>query len=543
MKSSNLTEALYNDGLISSADAAAVSRIMTQTRKSEIYALSVSGLLKKPGVSALLAGRYALQPVSLEGRIIPHEVLRGVSADMLFRLSAVPFEYADSAHRAIRVAMADPTDISAIDDLSAYTSCRILPYVCSEDEINSAIGKAYNIDSEREATTDDSQAYRDDAIIKFVTDILSGAVRMRASDIHIEGMPDFMRIRYRIDGELYEKTRYPADMQPSVVTRIKIMGNMDIAEKRLPQDGKFSITVDGGEYDVRVSVMPTLFGEKCELRIAPKRLVFNNKSDLGLRENDIPKFERLFSAPHGLVLITGPTGSGKTTTLYSALSELNAVSTNIITIEDPVEITIPGINQIQLHKYGGLTFSSVLRSALRQDPNIIMIGEIRDAETAKVAVQASITGHLVLSTLHTNSAASAVNRLVNMGVERYLLADALVGVVSQRLVRKLCPVCRRKYIPGEEERRFLGIDGQTELYRTGTCKQCNDTGYSGRTSVYEIMEIDDNLRKIISGTDFKTEQVQKYATENGMQTLFESAVSLVKSGITSAEEIKKTVTV
>ena len=377
-------------------------------------------------------------------------------------------------------------------------------------------------------------------IVQLVRGMIEQAIRQRASDIHIEPMPDKVRVRYRIDGALYERISYSDKLLPAIVARIKVTGGMDISEKRKPQDGRITQIVDKREYDIRVSSIPTVYGEKIVLRIASKNALMRSKEELGLSDSDVQKFDSILKHPHGIILVTGPTGSGKSTTLYTALSELNREDVNIITVEDPVEANIDGVNQIQVNNKADLTFANALRSILRQDPDIIMIGEIRDSETAEIAVQASITGHLVVSTLHTNSTASSVSRLVDMGVEPYLLSDALVGVIAQRLVRRLCPFCRRKRKPDSYEKVILGLkpDADNDIYEPGGCPQCDNTGYKGRIGVYEILEVTADIRRNITERA-STEEIRKTALEGGMDTLRMEATRYVLEGITSFSEMTK----
>ena len=349
-----------------------------------------------------------------------------------------------------------------------------------------------------------------------------------------------VRIRYRIDGTLYEKVTYSTRLLPAIVARVKIIGGMDIAEKRKPQDGRITQVVDRLEYDIRVSILPTVYGEKIVMRLTSKTALTREKSQLGLKTEELEQFDRILSNPHGILLVTGPTGSGKSTTLYTALSELNNSEVNIITVEDPVEANIDGINQIQVNNKADLTFASALRSILRQDPDIIMIGEIRDTETAQIAVQASITGHLVVSTLHTNSAASTVTRLEDMGIEPYLIADSTVGIIAQRLVRRLCPFCKKEKSSDEEERKLLGLEDKEDLviYEPCGCNKCDNTGYKGRIGVYEIMEVTHDLKNVIAKGG-NADEIKQIALNEGMRTLRMSATQYVLDGITSISEMKK----
>ena len=397
--------------------------------------------------------------VSTATMTIPEDIVSLVNPNILRKYMVMPFGYAANNMNVLRVAMADPMDMVAIDDLSMVTHLEIEPYIATTHDIMISIdkyfGNAEALDAaeayakEREAKKaagedeNEEDTVADSPIVIMVRNMIESAARQRASDIHVEALETKVRIRYRIDGALFEQITYDIGMLPAIIARLKILGGMDISEKRKPQDGRISIIVDRVEYDIRVSILPTYYGEKCVMRLAQKTALTRSKKDLGLGDADMKKFDHILSNPHGIILVTGPTGSGKSTTLYTALSELNKEDVNIITVEDPVEANINGINQVHVNVKAGLTFASALRSILRQDPDIIMIGEIRDGETAQIAVQASITGHLVVSTLHTNSSAATIARLLDMGVESYLIADSVVGVIAQRLVRRLCPKCKK----------------------------------------------------------------------------------------------------
>lgn len=448
-------------------------------------------------------------------------------------------------------------DMLALDDLSMVTNRLIDPVVATPREIMMAIDKYYgnaealkaasSYEQEREDLFREDEVERminDDVnnspIVQLVNGMLEQAVRQRASDIHIEALEKKVRVRYRIDGALFEKITYNIKLLPAIVARIKITGGMDISEKRKPQDGRITTFVDGKEYDIRVSILPTVFGEKVVMRITNKNALTVNKSQLGLGPHEAELFDHILSNPNGIILVTGPTGSGKSTTLYTALSELNTEDVNIITVEDPVEANVNGINQVQTNNKAGLTFASALRSILRQDPDIIMIGEIRDGETAGIAVQASITGHLVVSTLHTNSAASTVTRLEDMGVPSYMIADAVVGIIAQRLVRRLCPKCKRLKQASQDELELLGFDEYAEvsIYEPVGCGNCDDSGFRGRIGVYEILEVSEGVKKVIAkGGD--AEEIKEAALENGMKTLRMCATQYVLDGITSISEMVK----
>lgn len=512
------------------------------------------GFTSEENITKALTRQLGVEMVSTATMTIPEDIISLVNPNILRKYMVMPFGYAANNMNVLRVAMADPMDMVAIDDLSMVTHLEIEPYIATTHDIMISIdkyfGNAEALDAaeayakEREAKKaagedeNDEDTVADSPIVIMVRNMIESAARQRASDIHVEALETKVRIRYRIDGALFEQITYDIGMLPAIIARLKILGGMDISEKRKPQDGRISIIVDRVEYDIRVSILPTYYGEKCVMRLAQKTALTRSKKDLGLGDADMKKFDHILSNPHGIILVTGPTGSGKSTTLYTALSELNKEDVNIITVEDPVEANINGINQVHVNVKAGLTFASALRSILRQDPDIIMIGEIRDGETAQIAVQASITGHLVVSTLHTNSSAATIARLLDMGVESYLIADSVVGVIAQRLVRRLCPKCKKARYATEEEKRSMGIRPETPnvvLYDPIGCNSCNK-GYKGRIGVYEIMEITPRLKKIISNKE-DSDVLKQAALEEGMSTLRMSAARTALQGITSYSEM------
>lgn len=514
------------------------------------------GFIDELTIVKVLEKQLKVERIQLASIVIDPEILKLVSEQILRKYMVMPFEFHKSNPNVLRVAMADPLDIIAIDDIAIITNLKIEPTVATPKEIATAIDKYYG-NAEAKAVAErytkeketqnkgkeDETVYDDvnnSPIVLLVKAIIEQAVRQRASDIHIEPFEHTIRVRYRVDGILSEVMNYEINLLPAVVARIKIIGDMDISEKRKPQDGRITIIVDREEFDIRVSILPTVYGEKIVMRITSKKGLTKAKKELGFSDEEMQKFDLILKHPHGMILVTGPTGSGKSTTLYTALSELNTSEVNIITVEDPVEANIDGINQVQVNPKAEMTFATALRSILRQDPDIIMIGEIRDLETAEIAVRASITGHLVVSTLHTNSAASTITRLVDMGIEPYLIADATVGVIAQRLVRRLCPSCKKIHITEELEYELLGVDKNDELtiYEPCGCHICNGTGYFGRIGLYEIMPISSRIKEIISRNG-SANQIRDIALEEGMNTLQMSARKLVLEGITSVDEMKK----
>lgn len=554
-KKIRLGDILINSGVLSEEALSEGLELKKGSPKRLGEILVESGFVTEDQIADALCSQLRMDRIDLSTVHIPEDILQLVNSTLLKKLVVLPFEYAAGNMNVIRVAMSDPMDMNAVDDISIVTNLKVEPVVSTSRDILLAIDRYYGSDDvisaankyamEKERTqTAEDDLYEEDVnsspIVQLVKTMIEQAVRLRASDIHIEPMERQVRVRYRIDGALYEKISYSTKLLPSIVTRIKIIGGMDISEKRKPQDGRITQVVDRQEYDIRVSVIPTVYGEKIVLRLTSKKALTKEKSQLGLRREELQCFDHIFKNPHGIILVTGPTGSGKSTTLYTALSELNTGDVNIITVEDPVEANIDGINQVQVNTKAELTFATALRSILRQDPDIIMIGEIRDSETASIAVQASITGHLVVSTLHTNSASGTVTRLVDMGMEPYLLADSIVGVIAQRLVRKLCPECKKAVQAAEEDKELLGSNPGEPLtiYEPCGCSKCDNTGYRGRIGVYEIMEITPDLRRVIARKS-NADQIREQALKEGMHTLRMSAARYVLDGVTSMHEMKK----
>lgn len=517
-----------------------------------------SGLVSELEIAQALHIQLGIEIVDLRGMRIPQEVISLVSGSVLRKHNVLPIGFDENTTDLILV-MSDPLDMVAIDDISIITNCTIEPRISTSGEINAVLDRYFGTDEamsaaeqyakekeQRMAELVSAAAEQDSdlnsaPIVQLVRSIVEQAVRQRASDIHFDALEKQIRVRYRIDGVLAEKMLYDINLLPAITARIKIMSGMDISEKRKPQDGRMTVIVDRTEFDIRVSVLPSYFGEKIVMRLASTTALTRSKAELGLRPDELKKFDHLISNPNGILLVTGPTGSGKSTTLYTALTELNSEAVNIITVEDPVEASLQGVNQVQVNPKADLTFANALRAILRQDPDIIMIGEIRDYETASIAVQASITGHLVVSTLHTNSAAASITRLIDMGVESFLLADSIIGVIAQRLVRRLCPGCKKQRFATEEEKELLGLEndcGAVEIYEACGCQLCSDTGYYGRIGVYEIIEINQNLKRIISKKG-STEEIKNQALQDGMRTLRMGATQFVLEGITTISEMIK----
>ena len=461
----------------------------------------------------------------------------------------------------VRIAISDPYDTSCLDDLRLlFDGADIQTELVGRRAVMAAINQVYDrggagaLDSILEDAADDFAAVAselsaepedlldadDEApIIRLVDSLVQQAVKERASDIHIEPFEKEIRVRFRVDNMLYEPVSpLPKALLPSVVSRIKILGGLDIAEKRLPQDGRIRLKIAGRDYDVRLSTVPVAHGERLVLRLLPRTTDMLDLEHLGFGKRQLEVWNKLIQRPNGIILVTGPTGSGKTTTLYGALSRVNRNDVNIITIDDPVEIQLAGVGQIEVNPKIGLTFARALRTVLRQDPNVVLVGEIRDLETAEIAIQASLTGHLVFSTLHTNDAPSAITRLVDMGVEAYLVASSLAAVLAQRLVRVLCKECRVPYQPTAEELAEVGIGAQQKLqiYHPAGCSQCHDTGYAGRVGIFELMIVDDAIRNLVT-QNVDAKAIKRIAAQGGMQTLRVDGARKVLAGVTSLEEV------
>lgn len=514
------------------------------------------GFVSERDIVDILCSQLHIDYVELRNIKLDEAAVYLINETIVKKYNLIPIGFDKNNPNHLRVAMSDPMDFMAIDDVAIFTNMKVVPVLSTSSQIAFqidryfgrqsviAVADQYKKEQGIEDAVRDSTQTREETvtgqspIVVMVRSIIEQAVRQRASDIHFEPMKEGIRIRFRIDGNLVEVMSYDFSIYTGIIARLKIISGMDIAEKRKPQDGRTTMIIDHVEYDVRLSSIPTVYGEKVVMRLTNNEKLTTDKKTLGLSDEDMKKFDHMLSHPHGIILVTGPTGSGKSMTLYTALSELNKETVNIVTVEDPVEANIEGVNQIQVNPKSNLTFASALRSILRQDPDIIMIGEIRDKETAEIAVQASITGHLVASTLHTNSTSASIARLLNMGLESYLIADALVGIVAQRLVRKLCR-CKVRSVASSFEKKELGVkDDELIIYEPGGCQLCGYTGYYGRTGVYEMMPISMALREAIARKDLSS-KIKEIAVREGMITLKESAARLVKEGVTSIQEMRK----
>ena len=553
-----LGDLLVEKGLITEEQVKEALQIQRDTRtdtESKLLGdiLIEKGYVTNDDIILAIQDQMSIEKVVLSDRKIPDSVLK-VFNDVTFlkQNQCMPFEIENGL---LKIAMTNPLQTQALDYIKLQTGLKVESYITTVNDINAALDKYFgsaqmqtlveefdDSDFVTDVSEEVDDTNEDAPMIRLVNAIFEQAVHCMASDIHIEPMENYIRVRYRIDGDLVEqKSKYPSKFLGGITSRIKIMGNMNIAEKRRPQDGRITVKVDGVEYDVRVSILPTSQGEKVVMRLTNKERLTMDKSNLGLQPEDEAKFDNLLKNSHGIILVTGPTGSGKSTTLYTALSELNTEKVNISTIEDPVEADIDGINQVQVNEKSGVTFPSALRCFLRQDPDIIMVGEIRDTETASLAIDASLTGHLVVSTLHTNSSVSSISRLEKMGIEPYLLADATVGILAQRLVKRLCTCKKQKKIT-IRDRKKLGIGKEEEitLYEPCGCVKCNGTGYKGRIAVYEILVFTEELKEAIAD-ERPLNEIEDIAMKQGLQTLKMSAIKLIKQGITTVEELDRIV--
>ncbi|MDQ7819455.1 MAG: ATPase, T2SS/T4P/T4SS family [Armatimonadota bacterium] len=513
------------------------------------------GIVDPEHVARLLSQQIGIPYVRLAGVGLAEDVLRLLPAPLASRLQAVPLEVRDGV---LTVAMVDPLDVVAVDEIRRVTGMEVKVAVTTVRDFQAALNqypaldvaqelvrdlpRPPAVDEERVSLEQLRRMAEEQPVVRLVNRLIEEAVRKRASDIHIEPQERHIRIRYRIDGVLLTRGTLPEYVHAQVVSRIKIMANMDIAERRVPQDGSFQTRVDGRPIDVRVSTIPAFYGEKAVLRLLDKSAPIYDLDKLGLSAANIARLRRIIRRPQGIFLLTGPTGSGKTTTLYAILNELNSEQVNIVTVEDPVEYQIAGITQMQVNPRAGVTFASALRHFLRQDPDIIMVGEIRDLETARIAVQAALTGHLVLSTLHTNDAPGAITRLLDMGIEPYLVASALEGVAAQRLVRVLCPKCREPDPVGAEEARArLGPQApEGAFYLARGCDFCNYTGYRGRVAVFEVAEMDEDLRRLVVNRA-PHHELKEQAVAAGMTTLLQDGLAKAAAGVTSLAEVWRVV--
>jgi type IV pilus assembly protein PilB len=561
-----LGELLTKASLITQDQLKEALRVQKETGGKLGETLIKLGFVAEEDITECLSQQFGVPSINLQHFEIDPGVIKLISSEVARKYNILPVNKTGAT---ITIAMADPTNVFAMDDIKFMTGYNVEPVVASELGIKAAIDSYYGTtsaielkkvmeDLQTEASGDlevleedeeiDAEALAEGAeeapVVKLVNLILTDAIRRGASDIHIEPYEKEYRVRFRIDGILYEIMNPPLKLRDAITSRMKILSKLDISEKRLPQDGRIKLKIKleekNKELDFRVSVLPTLFGEKIVLRLLDKDNLRLDMTKLGFEPESLEKFEEAIFKPWGMVLVTGPTGSGKTNTLYSALSKVNSPEVNIMTAEDPVEFNLPGINQVQMKESIGLNFAATLRSFLRQDPNIILVGEIRDFETAEIAIKAALTGHLVLSTLHTNDAPSTINRLMNMGIEPFLVATSVQLIAAQRLVRRICSNCKEEVEMPQQALVNLGYKkdetGSFKVFKGRGCEKCNNTGYKGRVGLVEVMQIDDDLRDMILAGGSALD-IKKRAIDNGMITLRRSGLIKIKEGITTVEEV------
>lgn len=562
MAGNRLGELLVREKLINLQQLRQAQDEQKKTGQNLGYALAKLGYINDEEITNFLSNQYRLPAVNLDEYEIDSDVIKLVNKDVCIKHGIVPVSRSGSS---LIVAMSDPTNLHAIDDIKFLTGYNVEPVVASETSIQAAIDRYYNAGPSYEEVLEDFQlddedidfdadkddvntmdlerASEDAPVVRLVNILLLNAIKKGASDIHVEPYEKRLRVRYRVDGVLQEEMSPPLKLKAAIVSRLKIMSQLDIAERRLPQDGRIKLKMGKGrEMDFRVSVLPTMWGEKVVLRLLDKGNLQLDMAKLGFDPKPLADFKWAISQPWGMVLVTGPTGSGKTTTLYSALSDLNKPGVNISTAEDPVEYNLHGINQVQMHEDIGLNFAAALRSFLRQDPDVIMVGEIRDFETAEIAVKAALTGHMVLSTLHTNDAPATISRLLNMGVEPFLITASVNLVLAQRLARRICNDCKQPAPVDEKVLIDIGCTPEqiknAQLMRGAGCNTCNNSGYKGRVALYEVMRFTDDLKELVL-QGASTAELKMAAIKGGMATLRMSGISKMLEGVTTPEEIAR----
>ena len=552
----NLGQILVDRGLISSDQLAAADEERRASNRSLGRVLVAQGAVTEKDLVAALATQIGMEFVDLDDFQVDPRAATMVGDNIVRRHTVLPVAFADGK---LVVAMSDPSNVVAMDDLRTITKMDIKPVVATKDDVLAAIDRYSTMSGDIEAMADDiagddggdedldqlTSVTEDAPIVKFVNLLVSQAVTDGASDIHIEPTERDLRVRYRIDGVLHEVMRSPKSIQSGVVSRLKIMADVDIAERRVPQDGRFSVNTGGKAVDLRFSTLPTVYGEKIVMRILDKSSILMTLDDLGFLDHNLKMFEESYTKPYGMILVTGPTGSGKSTTLYATLNVVNREGVNIVTTEDPVEYRLPGVNQVQVNNKVGLTFASALRSILRQDPDVVLVGEMRDRETAHIGIEAALTGHLVLSTLHTNNAPSAVTRLTEMGIEPFLVGSAVDCVLAQRLARKVCAKCAEMVRPEAYMLKEAGfsddiVDERPEIPSAVGCSACSNTGYRGRLAVHEVMSVTEEIERMTVARA-SSEDIGRTAVEQGMRTLREDGLAKVLLGRTTIEEIGRVV--
>jgi type IV pilus assembly protein PilB len=550
-----LGDILLEGGLVTQEQLSAAFEEHQRAGRALGRVLVERGVLTESQLVAALAQQIGLKFVDLSDFPLDGAAVASVPPTVCRRYNALPIGYEDGR---LLVAMSDPANVFAIDDIRSLTGAEVKPVVATKADVTAAINRVHRADGDLDDLTmaldntdedDDLSNLKDvveDApIVKFVNLLITQAIQDRASDIHIEPTERDLRVRFRIDGVLHEIMRSPKNIQSGVISRLKIMSDINIAERRIPQDGRLSVTVNQKKIDLRVATLPTVWGEKVVMRVLDNSTAMLRLSDLGFRDENYERYAVSFTKPYGMILVTGPTGSGKSKTLYATLNIVSKPEINVITVEDPVEYRIPGINQVQTNTKAGLSFASALRSILRSDPDVVLIGEVRDHETAQIAIEAALTGHLVLSTLHTNDAPSAITRLVEMGIEPFLVGSALDCILAQRLARRLCGKCREAYTPEAEtlrQARFPWIEGEAlpTLYRAVGCSACAKTGYKGRLALHEVMPVSEDIERL-AVERASAAVIGQVAREQGMKTLRDDGMAKVLDGVTTLEEILRVV--
>lgn len=550
IKRERLGSKMIDLGLITKEQLDEALKLQKKTGDKIGTCLQKLGFVTERQILKALESQYGIPSIDLSTYRVDYNVINKVPESIARRHNIIPVKIENNK---LYVAIEDPFNFLALDDVRLVAGMEVKPMIATGEGIESLVKRIYSNESTKKVLEElskgnleeiqnikeaEDEIFDSAPVVRLVNSILDQAIKEKSSDIHIEPGENEVRVRYRVDGQLQTAMTVPKNLHSALTTRLKIMASLDIAEKRVPQDGRYDAVINGKYIDIRISVLPTIYGEKIVLRILDRSSFMIEKDKLGLSRENMVKFDRILSRPNGIILVTGPTGSGKTTTLYVMLNELNRENVNIITVEDPVEYMMPGLNQVQVNTKANMTFANGLRAILRQDPDIIMVGEIRDSETADIAIRAAITGHLVLSTIHTNDAASTVARLADMGIESYLLSASLTGIIAQRLMRKICPRCKEEYKPSEYELMISQIpDFSGNFARGAGCSYCNNTGYRGRIAIHEIMEIDKPIRNLISNNVTSSDVIRETAIKNGMSTLFHEARNRVMEGVTSFEEM------
>jgi len=553
----SLGESLVEQKLITEEQLKAAQKEGAKSSEPLRKTLVKLGLVSEEDICNFFEEQLGIPRIDLRNYLIDPKILALVTESLAKKHNMIPlFKTGDT----LTIATADPLNVVALDEMRLKTKSNIEPAVATETEVRNAINQYYGVggsiedvikgidmkalaidEGKEEIEPEKLRNIAEEApIIKLVNLIILQAIRDKASDIHVEPEEDSLKIRFRVDGILHEQATIPKQMQAAVLSRMKIMSDMNIATKRIPQDGRFRLNMDGGQIDMRVSSLPTIFGENIVMRLLDTTSILIGLERLGFDEQNLEKFKSLIVKPHGIILVTGPTGSGKTTTLYSALNTINTPDKNIITVEDPVEYQLKMIRQSQINPKAGLTFATGLRSILRQDPDVIMVGEIRDLETAEISIQAALTGHLVFSTLHTNDAPSSLTRLTDMGVEPFLISSSVIGIIAQRLVRMICPSCKQSYAPSAEVIKDIGLElpANPKFYKGSGCKACKNTGYKSRMGIFEMLMLNDKIRDMILAKT-SSSQIKRVAQEFGMKTLREDGIIKVLAGVTTIDEVMR----